>query len=155
MRYAIGIDLGGTNIKLASVSESGDTLEARSFETRDTEGRWAELIREAVHALESDPDFRASAIGIATPGLPTPDLQRVGALQGRLHGLVGLDWSELLSTRATVRVLNDAQAALLGEAWRGAAVGCANVVLLTLGTGVGGAILLDGRLLRGHIGRAG
>jgi predicted NBD/HSP70 family sugar kinase/uncharacterized phosphosugar-binding protein len=155
MRYAIGIDLGGTNVKLASVSESGDTLEARSFETRDTEGRWAELIREAVHALESARDSRASAIGIATPGLPTPDLQRVGALQGRLHGLVGLDWSELLSTRATVRVLNDAQAALLGEAWRGAAVGCANVVLLTLGTGVGGAILLDGRLLRGHIGRAG
>src|SRR5262245_53364783 len=155
MRYAIGIDLGGTNVKLCSVSESGDTLEARSFETRDGEGGWAERVREAVQALESARGSRASAIGIATPGLPTQDLQRVGALEGRLQGLVGLDWSDLLRTTATVRVLNDAQAALLGEAWRGAAVGCANAVLLTLGTGVGGAILLDGRLLRGHIGRAG
>ncbi len=155
MRYAIGIDLGGTNVKLGSFSEEGQVLEERSFETRDGEGRWPELIRESVHALESARGSRASAIGIATPGLPTPDLQRVGALQGRLQGLVGLDWAELLRTRATIRVLNDAQAALLGEAWRGAAVGCANAVLLTLGTGVGGAILLDGRLLRGHIGRAG
>jgi predicted NBD/HSP70 family sugar kinase/uncharacterized phosphosugar-binding protein len=155
MRYAIGIDLGGTNVKLGSFSEDGETLEARSFETRDGDGGWAERIREAVHALESARGSRASAIGIATPGLPTPDLGKVGALQGRLRGLVGLDWSELLRTTAPIRVLNDAQAALVGEAWKGAAVGCSNAVLLTLGTGVGGAILLEGRLLRGHIGRAG
>jgi glucokinase len=54
-----------------------------------------------------------------------------------------------------VLVLNDAHAALLGEVWKGAAAGYRNVVLLTLGTGVGGAILADGRLLKGHIGRAG
>jgi predicted NBD/HSP70 family sugar kinase/uncharacterized phosphosugar-binding protein len=155
VRYAIGIDLGGTNVKLASVSEGGEVLEARSFETRDEDGRWAESIREAVRALESARGLRASAIGLATPGLPTPDLTKVGALQGRLRGLVGLDWSERLQTKATIRVLNDAQAALVGEAWKGAAVGCANAVLLTLGTGVGGAVLIDGRLLRGHIGRAG
>jgi glucokinase len=52
-------------------------------------------------------------------------------------------------------VLNDAHAALLGEVWRGAARGLRDVVLLTLGTGVGGAIYADGRLLRGAIGRAG
>jgi glucokinase len=52
-------------------------------------------------------------------------------------------------------VLNDAHAALLGEAWIGAARGCKNVAMLTLGTGVGGAVLCDGRLLRGAIGRAG
>jgi glucokinase len=54
-----------------------------------------------------------------------------------------------------VPVLNDGHAALLGEAWMGAARGFANVILLTLGTGVGGAAMVDGRLLRGHIGRAG
>ena len=54
-----------------------------------------------------------------------------------------------------VPVLNDAQAALLGEVWLGAARGAANAMLLTLGTGVGGALMVDGRLLRGHLGRAG
>ena len=52
-------------------------------------------------------------------------------------------------------VLNDAHAALLGEAWKGAAVGYQHVALLTLGTGVGGGILCEGRLLKGHLGRAG
>jgi glucokinase len=52
-------------------------------------------------------------------------------------------------------VLNDAQAALLGETWQGPARGARNVMLLTLGTGVGGAAMVDGRLLRGHLGRAG
>jgi glucokinase len=52
-------------------------------------------------------------------------------------------------------VLNDAHAALLGEVWQGAAKGYRNVILLTLGTGVGGAVLVEGRLFKGHIGRAG
>ena len=54
-----------------------------------------------------------------------------------------------------VPVLNDAHAALLGEVWKGAARGATNAILLTLGTGVGGAAMVDGRLLRGHLGRAG
>ena len=54
-----------------------------------------------------------------------------------------------------VPVLNDAQAALLGEVWLGAARGLKNVLLITLGTGVGGAAMVDGRLLRGHTGKAG
>jgi len=156
MRYAIGIDLGGTNVKLAAVSESGDVLESTSFETRDGDDAvWKERTREAVRALEGRRGARAAAIGVATPGLPSPDRRVVAALSGRLPGLVGLSWSDLLETRATIRVLNDAQAALLGEAWKGAAVGCPNAVLLTLGTGVGGAILSEGRLLSGHLGRAG
>jgi glucokinase len=54
-----------------------------------------------------------------------------------------------------VPVLNDAHAALLGEAWIGAARGMHNIIMLTLGTGVGGAAIVDGKLLKGHIGRAG
>jgi glucokinase len=64
-----------------------------------------------------------------------------------------LNWSDFLGRR--VPVLNDAQAALLGEVWQGAGKGVRNAMLLTLGTGVGGAAMVDGRLLRGHLGRAG
>lgn len=156
MRYAIGIDLGGTNVKLVAVSEAGEVSDSSSFETRDEAGGdWADRIREQVRAIEKRRDERASWIGIGTPGLPTPDKRSVGALQGRLAGLVGLDWGRLFETNAIIRVINDAQAALVGEAWKGAAAGYRNAVLLTLGTGVGGAILLDGRLVSGHIGRAG
>jgi glucokinase len=76
-------------------------------------------------------------------------------MPGRLQGLEGLNWSEFIQASSPVPVLNDAHAALLGEAWLGAARGSENVILLTLGTGVGGAALVDGRLLRGHLGRAG
>ncbi len=156
MGYAIGVDLGGTNVKLVAVSESGDVLEGGAFETGDGSGSgWAEGIRREVRAIEERRGGRASWIGVGTPGLPAPDGLSVAALEGRLAGLVGLYWPSLLETTATVRVVNDAQAALLGEAWKGAAAGCRNALLLTLGTGVGGAILLDGRLLHGHIGRAG
>jgi glucokinase len=64
-------------------------------------------------------------------------------------------WQGLLGTAGPVPVLNDAHAALLGEVWQGAAQGCEHAILLTLGTGVGGAAWMDGRLLRGHLGRAG
>jgi glucokinase len=76
-------------------------------------------------------------------------------MQGRMETLQGLDWTDFLGAPRIIPVLNDAQAALLGETWRGAAAGSRNVVLLTLGTGVGGGALVDGRLLRGRIGRAG
>ena len=156
MRYAIGIDLGGTNVKLAAVSESGETLERTAFETHDQPGGgWAERIRAGVDALQVKRGEPARWIGVATPGLPSADGRSVAHLQGKVAGLVGLDWADLLGTRATLRIINDAQAALLGEAWKGAAVGCQNAILLTLGTGVGGAILSEGRLLKGHLGRAG
>jgi glucokinase len=76
-------------------------------------------------------------------------------MPGRLQGLEGLDWTESLARRRIVPVTNDAHASLLGEAWIGAASGFTNVIMLTLGTGVGGAFLSEGKLARGHIGRAG
>jgi glucokinase len=66
-----------------------------------------------------------------------------------------LDWTDYLGASPPVTVLNDAHAALLGEVWRGAARGMQNVFLLTLGTGVGGAAMVDGHLLCGAMGRAG
>jgi len=76
-------------------------------------------------------------------------------MPGRLKGLEGLKWQNALKSSRPVPVLNDAQAALMGEVWMGAARGATNVFLLTLGTGVGGAAMVDGRVLRGHLGRAG
>jgi glucokinase len=69
--------------------------------------------------------------------------------------LEGLIWGKFLKVSHPVPLLNDAHAALLGEVWCGAARRSQNAILLTLGTGVGGAALVDGRLLRGHIARAG
>jgi glucokinase len=76
-------------------------------------------------------------------------------MQGRLGEVQGLKWTEYLERNKPVPVLNDAQAALLGEVWKGSAIGAQNAILLTLGTGVGGAMMVDGRILKGHIGRAG
>jgi glucokinase len=72
-----------------------------------------------------------------------------------MAGLEGFDWTKFLAFPSPVNVMNDAHAALLGEVWNGAAAGFRNVFLLTLGTGVGGAIYADGQLLKGQIGRAG
>ena len=156
MRYAVGIDLGGTNIKAASVSMDGDVLARADAETRDTAspGAWIETIRGLCAQLESR-HGPPVAIGVGAPSVAAVDGRSIVWMRGRLAGLEGLDWPSALGTSVPVRVLNDAQAALLGEAWRGAAAGCRDVVLLTLGTGVGGAILSDGRLLVGATGKAG
>jgi glucokinase len=156
MSYAIGIDLGGTNIKLAVSSAEGEILSHSSHETADDPTRqWANTIKEMIGQIESSRGERASWIGIAAPGLAAEDGLSIANMQGRLQGLEGLNWTDFLKAAQAVPVLNDAHAALLGEAWKGAARGHRFAVLLTLGTGVGGAILADGRLFKGCIGRAG
>ena len=153
MTRAFGIDLGGTHIKAVAASEDGEVLAAASRETRDDEGRWAEAAREVVRKLERSGGGPPDWIGLAAPGLAAPDGRSITSMPGRLQGLERFDWAQALG--APVAVLNDAHAALLGEAWKGAAAGGRDVVLLTLGTGVGGAVLSGGRLLTGHLGRGG
>ncbi|MBI5384847.1 MAG: ROK family protein [Verrucomicrobia bacterium] len=110
-------------------------------------------VREVIREIESAQGAPASHVGLAAPGLAARDGRSIAFMPGRFVGLEGFDWPAFLGRPAPV--LNDAHAALLGEVWQGAAAGLQNVIMLTLGTGVGGAILADGRLLRGHIGRAG
>ena len=155
MSYAIGVDLGGTNIKIAVVSYDGDILEHASCETADDIGAWAKTIRSKIVEIEDRRGSQASHVGVASPGLAAKDGLSIANMQGRLQGLEGLVWTNFLQRPHPVLVLNDAHAALLGEVWKGAAQGYSDVVLLTLGTGVGGAVLADGRLLKGHLGRAG
>jgi glucokinase len=156
-RYAIGVDLGGTHVKAASVSETGAVLASLTDTTRDgaMAAPWVATIRALVARLVAERGGPPCGFGVGTPGLADAEGRTVAFMEGRLAGLQGLDWPRALETAAPVRVLNDAHAALLGEAWTGAAAGVRDAVLLTLGTGVGGAILTGGRLMRGVIGRAG
>ena len=153
MKTAIGIDLGGTQIKGVLITQNGRVLrrEVRATQDKGDDSRaWADTIRALVLELGND-----APAGISAPGLAAQDRRSITFLPGRLHGIEGLDWGEFLGRPELVPVTNDAHASLLGEAWIGAARGLRDAIMLTLGTGVGGAILADGKLLHGHIGRAG
>ncbi len=161
MKLAAGIDLGGTRIKaVAHDLDKEEEIERTILSTQDgvffdEDPVWANAIRDLLADWEDRCEAKLSAIGIASPGLPSKDESGIAFMPGRLIGIEGLDWKKFLNASARVRVMNDAQANLLGEVRQGAAEGKDDVVLLTIGTGVGGAAICDGRLLRGHIGRAG
>src|SRR5215213_5657566 len=155
MSYSIGVDLGGTNIKIVVISMDGNVLEYLTCDTADTEGSWAQTIKQNLDVIQQQRGQPPCHIGLAAPGLAASDGHSIAYMQGRLAGLQGFMWQDFLQSPTPVVVLNDANAALLGEAWQGAAQGYSNAILLTLGTGVGGAALVDGRLIKGKIGRAG
>lgn len=148
----IGIDIGGTSIKGIVMNERGDGL----CETRvPTEAR---LGKEhiALHAetairqlLESYPD--AAGIGIGTAGRVDVDTGRIVYATANLPGWQGFDLRQRYEAMFGLPVVvdNDANAALVGEAWIGAGAGLSDLTMLTLGTGVGGANMIDGRLYRG------
>lgn len=154
-QYALGIDIGGTNTKLIAVDLEGQLLAEDTAHTRDNDPEWPHRVRDLSDRIESLLPAPATYIGIAAPGLADPRGHCINWMPGRLPGIEGLVWRDFLERSHPVSVLNDAHAALLGEIWQGEARNCRNVVLLTLGTGVGGAIVSDGRLLKGNIGRAG
>jgi len=150
---SVGVDLGGTQIKGVVVTADGEILRRELRDTKDdsTDAHaWAETIRALAEEVGRD-----LPLGLSAPGLAARDRRAIAHLPGRLHGLEAFDWTKYLGRQWLVPVTNDAHASLLGEAWLGAARGLRNVILLTLGTGVGGAIIADGKLLHGHIGRAG
>lgn len=152
---AIGLDLGGTNIKGLAVSGSGRVLAQTISATASPRGHsWLGNVDQVLRKLKSAAP-EPVVVGLAAPGLAAPDNRSIAFMPGRLPGLEGLDWQEHFGLSSAVPVMNDAHAALFGEVWRGAARGCRNVALLTLGTGVGGAAIIDGHPLRGRIGRAG
>lgn len=156
MDYALGIDLGGSSIKTVAIDEHGQTLakENSSFDAAQ-EMQWAANIKKLLVQLQTRLGRPASRIGISAPGLAAADARSIVCMPGRLAGLERLDWTDFLGAANPVPVLNDAHAAILGEAWLGAARSFKDVFMLTLGTGVGGAAIVDGKLLRGHIGRGG
>ena len=156
MAFALGLDLGATNTKLIAVRQNGEVLERRIDATQDHgERQWAGHIKNMIAEVEAKLGAIAEWVGLAAPGLASRDHHAIAFMPGRLQGLEGLNWTGFLQRSKRVAVLNDAHAALYGEHWLGAARGFENAILLTLGTGVGGAILSRGQLFTGTIGRAG
>jgi glucokinase len=151
--FAIGVDAGGTNVKGIAIDRGGRVRARRVRHAQDEP--LTGLLPSFVAELVRDAGAEPRAFGLAAPGIAHPDGRSIWWMQGRRDEVQGLDWSGPLARPERVHVLNDARAALLGELWQGAARGCRNVILLTLGTGVGGAAMVDGRLLQGHLGRAG
>ncbi len=151
--FVVGIDAGGTNVKGVAIERSGRGLARRIRAAPDEP--LTDVVRSFADELIGDAGGEPIAFGLAAPGIAHPDGRSIWWMQGRRNEVQGLDWSSYLGTERRVHVLNDARAALLGEVWQGAARGCRNVILITLGTGVGGAAIVDGRMLDGHLGRAG
>lgn len=164
----IGVDVGGTTIQVGAVDAEGHIYSAgqalQSVPLGDDHD--PAFIVQRIHGVIKDvleaAGLRFSdvkGVGICTPGLLDCEAGVVHAC-ANLKGWKGVPLVDLLAqelgiARSAVALENDTNAALLAEVWTGAAVGQKNVVLMTLGTGVGGAVMCDGRLLRGSRGHAG
>ena len=155
MSQLIGIDLGGTAIKLGRFDRQGALLAELQVPTPQPAmpGAVAVALADAVQQL--DPDRLAPLVGIGLPG-PMDAAGRVARVCINLPGWQQVPLAEWLEPQLQRRVTlaNDGNCALVGEAWRGAAQGFRDVLLLTLGTGVGGGVLLGGQLFTGHGGAA-
>jgi glucokinase len=152
----LGIDIGGAQIKAGMVDEMGAILASRTFETPpDLEG-FVPSLHDAIRWLLEATALPAG-VGVGCKGIINPDSTLVEVLPGALHYLEGLRLSDLIGLPVDVPVFadNDARVALAGEMVWGAAKGYDNVIMLTLGLGVGGAVIANGQLLRGHAGVAG
>ena len=153
MRYGFGVDLGGTTVKIAFFDEQGTMISKWEIPTVTAGGGKqilpdiAASIRQYIEQKTIDP---ASIIGVGI-GVPGPVSSK-----GVVNKCINLGWgvfniAEELSRLVgfPVKAGNDANVAALGEFWKGGGQGCDNMVFVTLGTGVGGGIVVEGRLLHG------
>ena len=151
---SIGIDLGCTNIKGVLVNQSGALLHECKVQTIEhDEKHWKRAVTEMILSLESKAQIKIENIGLAAPGLANDLNTCISFMPGRLPGLENFDWSKHAARQ--IHVLNDGHAALMAEAAFGAAKGVKHAVLFSLGTGVGGAVLIDGKLYQGAFQMAG
>lgn len=159
MKYAVGVDLGGTTVKMGVFTEEAEVVKKWEIRTRKEEnGRFilgdiAASVNETLTALgihKAD----VKGIGMGVPGAVQPD--------GSVPVCVNLGWGKVQvkeemekMTGLLVYPANDANIAALGEMWRGGGKGCRNAVMVTLGTGVGGGIIVDGKIVVGTSGFGG
>ena len=156
MKYGFGIDLGGTTVKIAYFDETGKMLDKWEIPTV-TENGGAQILPDIASSIRqymegyNIADTAILGLGIGVPG-PVNG-------KGVVNKCVNLGWGvfniaqELSSlTGFPVKAGNDANVAALGEFWKGGGQGCENMVFVTLGTGVGGGIVIDGHLLHGSHG---
>ena len=159
MKYGFGIDLGGTTVKLACFNEEGQLLDKWEIPTNTAEGGKYIL-----------PDIAAAVKGyLEVHNLPKEDIIGLGmgvpgpvSRKGVVNRCVNLGWgvfnvNEELSalTGFPVKAGNDANVAALGECWKGGGQGYDSIVMATLGTGVGGGVVIDGKVVYGAHGAGG
>ncbi|MEY3432140.1 MAG: hypothetical protein RL131_76 [Bacteroidota bacterium] len=151
---SIGIDLGGTRIKTVVMNSTGNVLEQMQFPTNDNDQQtWKNSIRDHVNQILEAHKVTSSQIGISAPGLPNRDNSAISFMPGRMQGLENFIWESFLN--CPTKVINDAVAALMAEARLGACKHAKHALMVTLGTGVGGAILIDGKAYQGAFQKAG
>jgi len=145
---SIGIDLGCTNIKGVLIDPDGKLLAQYREETHEPDDRhWKTAVAEMIIKLKKQAPRQIKSIGLSAPGLANDANTCITFMPGRLPGLENFNWSDF--TREQIYVVNDAHAALMAEVTYGAARGVKHAILITLGTGVGGGILIDGKLYQG------
>ena len=158
-KYCFGIDVGGTTVKMGLFTTEGELLDKWEIPTRKEDGGAYILndVAASVEAKLAEKNIAKDDVAGAGIGVPGPTLDT-----GYVSICVNLGWkdknpanelSELLSI--PVKAGNDANVAALGEAWKGAAAGSDNVIMVTLGTGVGGGIIVDGKIVAGTHGAGG
>lgn len=160
MRYCFGIDIGGTTVKIGLFEENETLVSRWEIPTRKGSEPAALLqdMKESMEKCLRERKIRKEeicGIGMAAPGPVTAD--------GILHGCVNIGWGDVNLAAAAEKIIgispvsigNDARVAALGEAIYGAGKGAKSMLMVTLGTGVGGGIVLDGKILMGESGVAG
>lgn len=156
-QYYIGVDVGGTTVKMGLFSDTGELLEKWEIKTR-LEEQGAYILTDIVESIEEKRAERGGnikGIGVGIPGPVTDD--------GVVLKCANLGWdifsvkNELASLTGVgnVKVANDANVAALGEMWKGGGRGYDSIVMITLGTGVGGGIIQQGKILTGSKGAGG
>ena len=159
MKYGFGVDVGGTTVKLGLLSEAGELLEKWELPTRTENGGeniLPDIARSVQDCMARRGLSRDDCLGIGI-GVPGP----VDA-SGMVNRCVNLNWGVFnlhdalgILTGLRVRAGNDANCAALGEFWMGGGSGCRSAIFVTLGTGIGGGVIVDGRLLTGAHGVGG
>lgn len=156
-RFYIGADIGGTTVKLGMFSHTGELMEKWEIPTRIGE-EGADILPDVAESIEKkreEKDGNIMGIGIGVPGPVTDDgvvlkcsniRWPVLNVRSKLHELMGV---------GKIKVGNDANVAALGEMWKGGGRGFDSIVMITLGTGVGGGIILGGKILTGTRGAGG
>ena len=148
----LGIDIGGTQIKAGIVSETGEVLRTARAGTPDNLQDFIAAMDGIVRELATSP---IEVVGIGCKGIIHPTDTSVILTPGQMRYLDGHKLSDFVPQGVPVFADNDARVALAGEVVWGAAKGRQNALMLTLGTGVGGGILAEGRIVRGAAGIAG
>jgi len=157
-KYIFGVDLGGTSVKLGLFNKEGELLEKWEIPTRKKEnGKYVlEDITQTILEKTEEKQIREEVIGIGI-GVPGPVKE-----DGTVKGCVNIGWGEFnvekelsKQTGYPVKAGNDANVAALGELWQGGGKGYQNMVMFTLGTGVGGGVIINGKVVAGANGAAG